>query len=79
MFAALSRAVSALSMPPLRQVVALSLALAMLTFTVLWAGIAGFLYDTTFFGWRPLNWLLDLLGGLAVLALTWFCFRRLRP
>jgi uncharacterized protein involved in cysteine biosynthesis len=74
MFAALSRAVSALSMPPLRRVVALSLALAVLTFAVLWAGIAGFLYDTTFFGWRPLNWLLDLFGGLAVLALTWLLF-----
>ena len=74
MFAALCRAVSALSIPPLRRVVALSLALAVLTFAVLWTGIAGFLYDTTFFGWRPLNWLLDLLGGLAVLALTWLLF-----
>ena len=71
MFAALCRAVLALSMAPLRRVVALCLALAVLTFAVLWAGIAGFLYDTAFFGWRPLNWLLDVLGGLAVLALTW--------
>jgi uncharacterized protein involved in cysteine biosynthesis len=74
MFAALCRAVLALSMAPLRRVVALCLALAVLTFAVLWAGIAGFLYDTAFFGWRPLNWLLDLLGGLAVLALTWLLF-----
>ena len=74
MFAALCHAVSALSMPPLRRVVALSLALAVLTFVVLWAGIASFLYDTTFFGWRPLNWLLDVLGGLAALALTWLLF-----
>jgi uncharacterized protein involved in cysteine biosynthesis len=74
MFAALSRAVSALSMPPLRRVVALSLVIAVLTFAVLWAGIAGVLYDTTFFGWQPLDWLLDALGGLAVLALTWLLF-----
>jgi uncharacterized protein involved in cysteine biosynthesis len=74
MFAALCHAVSALSMPPLRRVVALSLALAVFTFAVLWAGIAGFLYDTAFFGWRPLNWLLNVLGGLAVLALTWLLF-----
>jgi CysZ protein len=74
MLAALCRAVSALSMPPLQRVVALSLALAVLTFAVLWFGIAGVLYHTAFFGWRPLNWLLDVLGGLAVLALTWLLF-----
>jgi len=74
MFAALCHAVSALSMPSLRRVVAVSLALALLIFAVLWAGIARFLYDMAFFGWRPLNWLLDLLGGLAVLALTWLLF-----
>jgi CysZ protein len=54
--------------------VALSLTLAVLTFALLWFGIAGILYDTAFFGWRPLNWLLDLLGGLAVLVLTWLLF-----
>ena len=74
MLAALCRAVSVLSMPPLQRVVALSLALAVLTFALLWFGIAGVLYDTALFGWRPLNWLLDLLGGLAVLALTWLLF-----
>jgi len=74
MFVALRQAVSALSMPPLRRVVVLSFALAVLTFAVLWAGIASLLYDTAFFGWRPLNWLLDVLGGLAVLALTWLLF-----
>jgi CysZ protein len=74
MLAALCRAISALAMPPLQRVVALSLALAVLTFALLWFGIAGILYDTAFFGWRPLNWLLDLLGGLAGLALTWLLF-----
>ena len=74
MFVALCHAVSALSMAPLRRVVVLSLAFAVLTFAMLWLGIAGFLHDTTIFGWRPLNWLFDLLGGLAVLALTWLLF-----
>jgi uncharacterized protein involved in cysteine biosynthesis len=74
MLAALSRAVSALSMPPLQRVVVLSLTLAVLTFALLWFGIAGVLYGTVFFRWRPLNWLLDLLGGLAVLVLTWLLF-----
>ena len=74
MLSALCRAVATLSMPPLQRVVALSLAFAVLTFALLWLGIAGVLYDTAFFGWRPLNWLLDLLGGLAVLVLTWLLF-----
>jgi CysZ protein len=74
MLGALCRAVSALSMPPLQRVLALSLALAVLSFALLWFGIAGVLYHTEFFGWRPLNWLLDLLGGLAVLVLTWLLF-----
>jgi CysZ protein len=74
MLAAFCRAVSALSMPALQRVVALSLALAVVTFALLWFAVAGILYDTAFFGWGPLNWLLDLLGGLAVLVLTWLLF-----
>src|SRR6266478_3835195 len=27
-----------------------------------------------FFEWRPLNWLVDLMGGLAVLVLSWLLF-----
>src|ERR1700738_3239271 len=74
MVGAFFRAVGALSEPPMRRVVALSLALAVLTFAVLWLAIAATLYHTAFFDWRPLNWLLNLLGGLAVLGLTWLLF-----
>ncbi len=74
MVVAFFRAVGALSEPPMRRVVALSLALAILTFAVLWLAIAAILYHTAFFDWRPLNWLVDLLGGLAVLGLTWLLF-----
>jgi CysZ protein len=74
MLTAFCRAVLALAMPPMWRVVALSLALAVLSFAALWLAVAGVLYDATFFEWRPLNWLIDLLGGLAVLALTWLLF-----
>jgi CysZ protein len=74
MLTAFCRAVRALAMPSMWRVVALSLALAVLTFGALWLAVAGVLYDATFFEWRPLNWLINLLGGLAVLALTWLLF-----
>src|SRR5271168_5116148 len=71
MVVAFFRAVGALFEPPMRRVVALSLALAILTFAVLWLAVAAILYHMAFFDWRLLNWLVDLLGGLAVLGLTW--------
>lgn len=74
MLTALFRALYAVSTPPLRRIVALSLALAVLTFALLWLAVAGVVYNVTFFEWRPLNWLADLMGGLAVLALSWLLF-----
>src|SRR6516162_10681093 len=74
MLTALYRAFHALSTPPLRRIVALSLALATLTFALLWLTVAGVLYNTAFFEWRPLNWVVDLMGGLAVLVLSWLFF-----
>jgi CysZ protein len=74
MIVALIRAVGALFDPPMRRVVALSFALAILTFAGLWLAIAATLYHTALFDWRLLNWLVDLLGGLAVLTLTWLLF-----
>jgi uncharacterized protein involved in cysteine biosynthesis len=74
MLIALCRALYALSTPPLRRIVVLSLTLAILTFALLWLLVASVLYNTAFFDWRPLNWLIDLMGGLAVLALSWLLF-----
>lgn len=74
MLTALCRAFYALSTPPLRRIVALCLVLAILTFALLWLAVAGVLYNTAFFEWRPLNWLVDLMGGLAVLGLSWLFF-----
>jgi len=71
---ALSHAVTALGEPPMRRVVVQSFAIAVLAFAALWLGVAFLLYDTVFFDWRPLNWLVELLGGLAVLGLTWLLF-----
>src|SRR5215471_8167622 len=69
MAGALFRAIAALGEQPMRRVVALSLALAVLSFAVLWLAIAALLYHTSLFDWRVLNWLVDLLGGL-----TWLLF-----
>ena len=74
MVTALLRAVSALSAPPMRRVVALSLGLAVLSFALLWLAVAAILYNTAFFDWRPLNWLVNLAGGLGVLVLSWLFF-----
>jgi len=74
MLTAFCRAFYALSQPTLRRVVALSLALAVLTFALLWVAVGSVLYNTAFFEWRPLNWLADLMGGLAVVALSWLFF-----
>ena len=74
MVVAFFRAVGALSEPPMRRVVALSFALAVATFALLWLAVAAILYHTAFFDSRLLNWLINLLGGLAVLGLTWLLF-----
>ena len=58
----------------MRRVVALSFGFAALTFAALWVAVASLLYNAAFFEWRPLNWLIDLLGGLAVLVLSWLLF-----
>src|SRR5271165_5116350 len=74
MVTALGRALALLPTPPMRRVMALSLGLAVATFAALWLAVATVLVNTALFDWRPLNWLVDLLGGLAVLGLTWLFF-----
>jgi len=74
MLAALIRAIEELFTPPLRRVVALSLALAVASFAALWIGIAILVHNTTLFGWWPLDWLIDLFGALAILLLSWLLF-----
>jgi len=74
MLRALLRAVAALPTPPLRRVVLLSLTLAVATFALLWVGAAILLDHAALFGWAPLNWLVNLLGALAVVILSWLLF-----
>jgi len=81
MIIALIRACTELFTPPLRRVVALSLALAVASFTGLWLALALLLHQSALFGWWPLDWLVDLLGALAVLGLgiTGFAVSRSLP
>ncbi len=74
MLSALFRAFSDLSAPALRRFVWLGLALALASFTVLWVGVAVILDHTALFDWRPLNWLVNVLGALGVLVLSWLLF-----
>src|SRR5258708_10050176 len=68
------RAVAVLPRRPVGGVVLVSLALAIATFALLWVGAAILLDHTALFGWAALNWLVDLLGTLAVLVLSWLLF-----
>jgi len=74
MVTAFTRALCQLFTAPLRRVVALSLAIAALTFALLWLAVGFVLSHTALFGWRPLDWLVDLLGALGVLLLSWLLF-----
>jgi CysZ protein len=74
MLRALWRALASLAIPDLRRVVALGLGLAALSFLLLWLAVAAVLYHTAHFAWRPLDWLVEALGGLAVLVLSWLLF-----
>jgi CysZ protein len=74
MLVALLRALRELSAPPLRHVVALSLALAVASLAALWLAVAVILYRVALFGWAPLDWLVDLLGAFAVAVVSWLLF-----
>jgi CysZ protein len=74
MLNALFRALEDLLSQPLRRVVALSLAIAVASFIGVWIGIALALEHLPTIGWRPLNWLIDLLGVVGVLLLSWLLF-----
>lgn len=74
MLAAFIRALAALSLSPLRRVVAISLALSVTCFAALWSGFAVVLDHANGIAWMPLHWLVNLLGTLAVLLLSWLLF-----
>jgi CysZ protein len=74
MLKAFFRALDALSLPPLRRAVMLSLAIAVACFVALWVGTALALDHLPMIGWRLVNWLIDLLGVVGVALLTWLLF-----
>jgi CysZ protein len=74
MFTALARALADLFSPPLRRVVGLSLAIAIASFTIVWIAAALALDHMTWISWRPLHWLVDLLGMVGVLVMSWLIF-----
>ena len=74
MLRALLLAVADLRAAPLRRVVLLSLALAAASFAALWACLAILLDHAARLGWRPLDWLVQLLGALAVAGLSWLLY-----
>ena len=74
MLSALPRAFADLSKPALRRIAILGVVIAIASFAVLWGIVAIALAQLVLFDWRLLNWLLDLLGALAVLALSWLLF-----
>ena len=71
MLSALMRAFTDLSAPQVRRFAVLGIALALASFAALWVAIAILLGGTVLFDWAPLEWLTDILGGVAVLALSW--------
>jgi uncharacterized protein involved in cysteine biosynthesis len=74
MLVALFRALGNLFQPALRRIVGLSFALAMASFAGLWLTLAIVLEQNARFGWRPLDWLVDLLGAFVAFFVTWFLF-----
>lgn len=74
MIAALFRAFAELSAPPLRRIVGIALALDVACFVGLWLGVAAVLDHAVRFGWRPLDWLANLVAAAGVLGLSWLLF-----
>src|SRR5579872_2721649 len=74
MLRAFFQAFGMLGVPALRGIVAVSLAIAVVSFIVLWIGIAFAFQHLPTVGWRPLDWLIDFLGGRGVLVLNWLLF-----
>src|ERR1051325_1123000 len=74
MVSALLRAFADVSSPGVRRFTVLGLALALACFMLIWTAVAILLARTSLFEWGPLNWLVDIVGGFAVLVLSWLIF-----
>jgi len=74
MVSALLHAFADVSSPAVRRFTVLGLTLALSSFIVVWTAIAILLARTALFEWGPLNWLVDILGSMAVLVISWLIF-----
>lgn len=73
--AALYRAIAMPFAPPVRRIVGLSLLLSAASLSMVGAAAAVFVLPRAApFAWQPLNRLLDLTGGIAIVALIWLLF-----
>jgi len=74
MFDSLVKSIAQLNDSAIQKTLLLSIAAAMAVFVVLWLVIGYLLANTAFFDWGWLDTIIDLLGGLATLIVTWFLF-----
>jgi len=74
MIQALIRAVAQLSDKTIQRTLLLSIAASAAVFAVLWLVVGFLLANTTFFAWGWLDTIIDFMGGLATLVITWFLF-----
>ena len=74
MINAFSKGLAQLNDPRIRQVIWIAIASACIVFALLWGAVGTLLGGTSVFSIGWLEWVVDLLGGLATLVLTWFLF-----
>ena len=74
MFDAYLKALGQLSDPAVRRVAWSSIGVAGAVFVALWTAIGAGLANTAFFEQAWLEWVVDALGGVAALVLTWLLF-----
>jgi CysZ protein len=74
LLAAFVKAIEQLGDPAVRRVLWVSVGFSVLAFALVWTGVGYLLTRTTFFhvGW--LDTVIDVLGGFAVLAVSWLLF-----
>lgn len=74
MIAAFAKAIRQLGDPAIRRVLWLGIAVSLGVFVVLWGTVGFLLTNTTFFQLGWLDTAVDVLGGVATLAISWFLF-----
>lgn len=74
MVQALIKAIAQLNDKNIQQTLFASILAAMGIFTLLWLVVGYLLTNTSFFEWGWLDTIIDFMGGLATLVITWFLF-----